>query len=472
MLKNMRYVISFLLLLALIPALTGGELTIISTNDIHGNVNFLRTAYAIEKLQESEKKSGRDVLLIDCGDLTFGSFETTFDSGSSFIKALNELDYDVFVPGNHEWEWGGNVLKSNIATFRGASLYGTWKLIEKNGLRIAVIGCPPPFPGIWYSPEQVQGFTAPHPSEVLKKAMPAIRKAQAGLVILATHSGEYTSGRAEPEAKYRSLSGLLEEYPEVSLVLAAHSHQEHPGKRLYGGAWYVQGPEHGSGYAEIRITFDDETKRITNIESQLYYTAATAPESEKVRAVLKNCIQYAEKKRNERVAEKVAADRLNTTEAVAGFLAQALAEKAGTDIAVCSAMNKFTHAGGILTEFDLYLLAPYENYLVTLELSPGEMRAMLEEGLRLNNWKSAVCGLRYETDEKKRCIKGELFLSDGTVWNKETDRKRIAFSSYDVNGRSNHLPGWRKIAEKASSKRDYRNTHLRESIREKLKKTR
>lgn len=70
------------------------------------------------------------------------------------ISLLNELEYDVWVPGNHDFEFGPEPLVSAAREFRGATLGaefardgfrpGAWTLLARNGYRIAVTGMTDP----------------------------------------------------------------------------------------------------------------------------------------------------------------------------------------------------------------------------------------------------------------------------------------------------------------------------------------
>ena len=83
------------------------------------------------------------LLVIDCGDLTQGTYEATFDRGASMIHALNAAKYDVFVPGNHDFDYGTAVLQNNLARLSGVKTLGAnltlhntpldgWALFERS----------------------------------------------------------------------------------------------------------------------------------------------------------------------------------------------------------------------------------------------------------------------------------------------------------------------------------------------------
>ena len=58
----------------------------------------------IKKLRESTWKE--NTLLIDCGDTIQGCLSGTISRGAAAIKMINHLNYDAWVPGNHELDFG------------------------------------------------------------------------------------------------------------------------------------------------------------------------------------------------------------------------------------------------------------------------------------------------------------------------------------------------------------------------------
>ena len=73
------------------------ELQIIATCDIHGKMReFSHLAAVFGNYPEAVK--------IDLGDLFHGDPLNDMLNGSAMIEALNIAGYDIFIPGNHEFE--------------------------------------------------------------------------------------------------------------------------------------------------------------------------------------------------------------------------------------------------------------------------------------------------------------------------------------------------------------------------------
>jgi 2',3'-cyclic-nucleotide 2'-phosphodiesterase (5'-nucleotidase family) len=108
-------------------------------------------------LHHKGRKKKDNVLLIDCGDTFQGNPVSIVEKGNIAAKIMNFLVYDVWVPGNHEFDFGSSnilrlslllksdMLMANVVFNPPSSSVKTWKLYQKNSLRIAVIGMTFPY---------------------------------------------------------------------------------------------------------------------------------------------------------------------------------------------------------------------------------------------------------------------------------------------------------------------------------------
>ena len=73
------------------------DIVIHFTNDVHGAYeNYAQLMQAVKKGD----------LLVDAGDNIQGSVATTLTKGQCMVDLMNALEYDVAVPGNHEFDYG------------------------------------------------------------------------------------------------------------------------------------------------------------------------------------------------------------------------------------------------------------------------------------------------------------------------------------------------------------------------------
>ncbi|CSI82609.1 2%2C3-cyclic-nucleotide 2'phosphodiesterase [Vibrio cholerae] len=67
-----------------------------------------------------------NVILVDAGDTIQGNFVETFkdEAIDPMMLGFNEMKYDVWVLGNHEFDFGLKVLNRSLTQFKGRSLAG------------------------------------------------------------------------------------------------------------------------------------------------------------------------------------------------------------------------------------------------------------------------------------------------------------------------------------------------------------
>lgn len=221
-----------LLLAALIPA-RSAELELYCTTDLHGHADRLAA------LGGALRQGGDAVLRVDVGDTAQGTLLSQFSGGRIMIESLNALNFDCWIPGNHDFELGFDRFRALAENFRGVTLGGEWrwnglsgipwKLFRKNGVSAAVIGLSDPKMPHRVLPTDGSRFDTPYAA--LERIMPEIRAAAPDVVILFWHNGLYSS--------IGSMGNFLRRFPEIDLVVGGHSHQEHPGERA-GHVHFVQ----------------------------------------------------------------------------------------------------------------------------------------------------------------------------------------------------------------------------------------
>ena len=186
------------------------------------------------------------------------------------IELLNMLEFDVWVPGNHDFEEGYSSFYQCFRKFRGTVLGvqwhwrnirpAAWKMFEVNGVRAAVIGATDPAMSVRSLPGTDGTFR--DTVESIGAVLPEIKAAKPHVIILVYHNGEYS--------RLGNVYQLSSTYPEINLILGGHSHQEVWGKTI-GDAFFVQAGSKGSCVARVRIKTDDKSGKLLRIESGVFY---------------------------------------------------------------------------------------------------------------------------------------------------------------------------------------------------------
>ena len=98
--------------------------------------------------------------------------------------------------------------------------------------------------------------------------MPEVRRSNPHAIILIRHDGLYQ--------KDSNLKDFLRDFPEIDLVIGAHTHQAISGKMI-GKSWFVQPGKYGEQLAEIRLEFEDDSRKLLRITSKLHPVSSVEP---------------------------------------------------------------------------------------------------------------------------------------------------------------------------------------------------
>ena len=136
-------------------------LTVLHTNDNHGRFwhnekgeyGMAARKTLLDQLRSEAKIKGHAVLLLSGGDINTGIPESDLQHAEPDFKGMSLLGYDAMALGNHEFDnplsvlakqqsWANfPLLSANIVEkSSGKNAFDAYKIFEKNGLTIAVIG--------------------------------------------------------------------------------------------------------------------------------------------------------------------------------------------------------------------------------------------------------------------------------------------------------------------------------------------
>lgn len=136
-------------------------LTVLHTNDNHGRFwhnekgeyGMAARKTLIDSLRAEAKSKGHAVILLSGGDINTGIPESDLQHAEPDFKGMSLLGYDAMALGNHEFDNPIKILnkQQQWATFpllsanifdksTGEHAFESYKILEKNGLKIAVIG--------------------------------------------------------------------------------------------------------------------------------------------------------------------------------------------------------------------------------------------------------------------------------------------------------------------------------------------
>jgi len=250
--------------------------TILGSSDIHGY--FVPWDYATDAAYPSgglskiatvvaaARAENPYVVVIDAGDLIQGNFTETFkaDAKNPMVLGLNAVGYDLWVPGNHEFNFGMPVLQKAIKTFGGTvlggNIFGTkdgeaylpaTTIIERGGVRIGFIGMTTPMTMQFEAgTDHLDGIEIRDPVEATREAVAAL-KGKVDVIIGILHMGEQNEN-AVPNT---GVTDIIAGAPGMDVVFAGHMHQRIAGKDI-GGTLVVEPYVYAQNLSRVDLSLE------------------------------------------------------------------------------------------------------------------------------------------------------------------------------------------------------------------------
>ncbi len=368
---------------ALITLLHTGDMSEIAADDGIGGVAELMT------LLEAERQRNPNAITTFGGDLLSPSLLSGLTKGEHMIEVTNALQFDVAVPGNHEFDFGPEIaqerivaanfpwLGTNLRDGDGATAVGTaetWTT-EVDGYTVGFIGIVTPDTVELASPGDMISFG--DPVEAATPAVAALKEQGADLVIALTHL---------PLSEDRR---LLREVDDLDIALGGHDHTV---MALYdGGKLIAKAGEDAEFLAVIDIAINREDDEIVWIPTWQYQTTAgVEPQPEVAELVEKwnsrldsELAEIVGTTETELVTLRSAVRTEETT--FGNLVADAMREATGSDIAITNGggirADKTYAPGTELSRRDILSELPFGNVTVVVELSGADIEAALENGV-------------------------------------------------------------------------------------------
>ena len=392
------------------------KLKIVETSDVHGNFypyDFVRRQSSAGSLarvytwvQQERRRFGDNLILLDNGDILQGQpsayYYNYIDTVSPHLTAemLNFMAYDAGNMGNHDIEtgravfdrWTGDcrfpVLGANILdTVTGKTHLKPYVVLEREGVKIAVLGMITPAIPMWLSENLWPGLRFEDMETAARKWIPFIREQEKPDVIIGLfHAGKnavWMGGKYRDNASVEVASRV----PGFDVVLAGHDHARACFKvaNEAGDSVLVVNPANNAvTVGDVEITLTLRGGKVTDklVEGRLTDVGALEPSPEFMQhfAGQYDAIQAFVSKKIGRFTQPI-----STRPAYFGPSAfvdlihrlQLEIGKAEISLAAPLSFDARIEAGDIYVS-DMFNLYKYENMLYTMSLSGKEIRGALE----------------------------------------------------------------------------------------------
>ncbi|HDI3163409.1 TPA: bifunctional metallophosphatase/5'-nucleotidase [Vibrio cholerae] len=260
------------------------NVTILGTSDLHGH--FMPWDYSADKLNLSGslsqiatkvktiRQEQPNVILVDAGDTIQGNFVETFkdEAIDPMMLGFNEMKYDVWVLGNHEFDFGLKVLNRSLTQFKGRSLAGNiqrpdgnpflpgYTIIERGGIKIGVIGMDTPMTQVFAEgTNRLEGMTFTNPTLEVQKIIKQIDP-QVDAIVLVAHMGLEN----ENDINNTGVTDIANGNPELDAIVAGHMHTLID-KAVVNGVIITEPDKYGRALSRIDLQFEEQNGKFTLI---------------------------------------------------------------------------------------------------------------------------------------------------------------------------------------------------------------
>ena len=333
------------------------------------------------------KRENPNTIFALAGDTLSPSVESALMRGAQMVAALNAIGLDFATFGNHEFDFGPEVLlermkeskfrwlSANVVDRRSGQAFGgasTEVLGTLDGVRVGLFGLTTAQAAQTSRPGPDVTFA--QPVKAAKDVAARLRAQGASIVVAVTHVT-----MAEDKA--------IAAAADVDVILGGHEHEPlvaEEGKTLITKA--------GSD-ARYLVQVDVWLTREGRLVERSWRFREVSRRIEPDPAVAALVRDYARRLDREldavvgksRVSLEARSATLRTEETNLGdFVADALRERLGTDVAVINGgaiRTNRTVPPGPLTRRDVLSLLPFTDMVVKLEMRGADLRAALEHGL-------------------------------------------------------------------------------------------
>ena len=409
------------------------DIQLLAINDFHGQLpTYSSSAGGIEYLGAYVRKleaENPNTLFLSGGDLIGASpLVSALFHDEPTIEAMNLLDMNFAVVGNHEFDEGlaelqrvqdggcnpvdgcqtGHTyaganfeyLAANVLGPNGKTVFPPYAVVNVGGTKIGVIGVVTTETPTIVMPSAVAGLTFLDETTTVNKYAAELRQRQVNTIIVLLHSGNSTSGSTinscpTLDSKFASMVTGMD--PAVKVVISGHSHQTY--NCTIGGKIVTQAKNAGRVLTDIDLTIDRGTGMATaatatniNVDRALppdpaesvllsYYTTLSAPLANQVVGSITADITRGGNAAGESALGDVLADaQLEASSSTStGNAVVAMTNPGGIRTDLLYSQISGGELTGQVTYGEAFAVQPFYNTLYTLTYTGTQLKAVLEQ---------------------------------------------------------------------------------------------
>ena len=262
------------------------NIKILGTSDIHGrvvpwsygaDVEDKSGSYAqIATYVKDVRKNNKNVVLVDVGDAIQDNQVDVFAKDKKYYKdhpipkVLNEMKYDVFVLGNHEFNFGMEALDEILKDIKAKKLTANFyykkndkryidatTIIEKDGVKLGIIGLSTPMSAKFEEDTgNLKDMKFTSPTEEVRTQVEKLKAKGVDAIIVIAHMGIENENKIPDTGMRDVINGA----DGMDGVIAGHMHKDVPSETIKN-TLITEPHRYGTVVSEVDLTFDINDKK-------------------------------------------------------------------------------------------------------------------------------------------------------------------------------------------------------------------
>lgn len=393
-----------------------GEVTLklIETSDVHGcyfPYDFIRnkpmkgSLARVSSYVKEQREKYENVILMDNGDILQGQpvayYYNYMDTISEHVCAamLNYMKYDVGTMGNHDVETGHAVydrwvrqcnfpvLGANIVDNKTGKPYlPPYQVIEKEGVKIAILGMITPAIPSWLPEQLWSGLHFEDMEDCARKWVKIIReKENLDVLVGLFHAGP--EGNKLDNVVENGSGNVAKSVPGFDVVFMGHDHTRRYEKIVNverDSVLLIDPANMSKVVSEVTFTIKKQDGKVVSkqVEGKLVNMDGYAPDADFLNifsGVYETTMDFVSRNIG-RIEHTISSkEAFFGPSAFVDLIHQLQLDITGADISFCAPLSAYAEIkkGGICVS-DMFNLYKYENLLYTMKLTGKEIKDFLE----------------------------------------------------------------------------------------------
>ncbi|PKL19651.1 MAG: bifunctional metallophosphatase/5'-nucleotidase, partial [Spirochaetae bacterium HGW-Spirochaetae-4] len=424
---------------------------LIATSDMHGSLfpyDFIRNSTAatsqmhVASFVEEQRAKDQSVVLLDNGDVLQGQpivyyYNFVETKAPHIVPAvMNDMGYDAASVGNHDVEAGPQVylraaaqanypyLAANAVFIdTGEPAVPPYTIVERDGLRIAVLGLITPYIPKWLPQNLYEGVRFDDMVDTAAKWIPIIEeKENPDLIVGLFHAGvdETYSGSADQKGNENASKLVAQRVEGFDVIFTGHDHQDTDMvvQSPSGKEVVIVGAMNGGrsvAVATVGFSLDAASGSyiVESVEGETVAMDTYKPHAElmaKYQPVIDEVTAWVSRQVGT-ISETISSrDSMFGDSKFVDLIHQIQLEKTGAELSISAPLSlDATIKQGPVYVRDMFSLYPYENLLFTMEMTGREIKAFLEYSYE--KWFNQMKSLDDDLINFKRDAEGKLVFN-------------------------------------------------------------